>query len=290
MQTFLKDCRWGRFLLVRGDMISTYADVYGEWCELEVSLYRRLLKTDSVVVEVGANLGLHTVPLAKIAASGRVICFEPQRLIFNVLCGNLALNNLTNVDAYRVVVGERRETITIEATDYTVPWNYGAFSVAAGFSGESHFPGRLTSESTEVAVLDEFAATAALERLDLLKVDAEGFELAVLRGAGQLIARTRPTLFVENNNPASGDELIRHIRGLGYDCYWYCTARFQPDNYNGVERSSQVVGNGVAWNPAGTDANMVCFPDGVPPIEGLPKAESFAQLVHGEVALLEKLS
>ena len=81
MQTFLKDCRWGRFLLLRGDMISTYADVYGEWSELEVSLYRRLLKTDSVVVEVGANLGLHTVPLAKIASSGRVICFEPRRAI-----------------------------------------------------------------------------------------------------------------------------------------------------------------------------------------------------------------
>ena len=125
MQTFLKDCRWGRFLLLRGDMISTYADVYGEWSELEVSLYRRLLKTDSVVVEVGANLGLHTVPLAKIASSGRVICFEPQRLIFNILCGNLALNNLVNVDAHRRVVGERAEIVTIESTDYDTPWNYG---------------------------------------------------------------------------------------------------------------------------------------------------------------------
>ena len=61
MQTFLKDCRWGRFILLRGDMISTYADVYGEWCELEVSLYRRLVTPDSVVIEVGANLGLHSV-------------------------------------------------------------------------------------------------------------------------------------------------------------------------------------------------------------------------------------
>lgn len=290
MQTFLKDCRWGRFLLLRGDMISTYADVYGEWSELEVSLYRRLLTADSVVIEVGANLGLHTVPLAKIASSGRVICFEPQRLIFNILCGNLALNNLVNVDAHRRVVGEREEIVTIESTDYNTPWNYGAFSVAAGFSGEARFPGKLTSEPIEVAVLDEFPQTAALERLDLLKIDTEGFEPAVLRGADRLIARTRPTLFVENNNPANGDDLIRHIRGLGYDCYWYCTARFQPDNYNGVGRSSPVVGNGVFWSPLGTDVNMVCFPEGVMPISGLPKAESFAQLVRGEVPLVQKLS
>jgi FkbM family methyltransferase len=289
MQTYLKDCRWGRFLLLRGDMISTYAHVYGEWSELEVTLYRRLLKPDSVVIEVGANLGLHTVPLAKIVVSGQVICFEPQRLIFSILCGNLALNNLINVHAHRLVVGEREEIITIESTNYDTPWNYGAFSVEAGFSSESRFPGELKAEPTAVVALDEFPQTAGLERLDLLKVDTEGFELAVLRGADRLIARTRPILFVENNSPANGDDLIRHIRGLGYDCYWYCTERFQRDNYNGVDRSAAVASCGVSWNPFGGDVNMVCFPEGFLPIRGLPKAETFAQLHCGQVPLVETL-
>jgi FkbM family methyltransferase len=290
MQTFLKNCRWGRFLLLRGDMISAYADVYGEWCEMEVSLYRRLLTPDSVVIEVGANLGLHTVALAKLAESGRVICFEPQRVIFNALCGNLALNNLTNVDAHRVAVGEHDEIVAIETTDYDVPWNYGAFSVAAGFSSEGRFPGKLSSEPTAVVALDKFPQTAGAERLDLLKVDAEGFELAVLRGADQLIARTKPILFVENNNPASGDDLIRHIGALGYDCFWYCTTRFRRDNYNGVDQSVPVVGNGVSWNPLGIDVNMVCFPDGVQPISGLSRAESFDQVACGDVPLVQALS
>lgn len=290
MQTFLKDCRWGRFILLRGDMISTYADVYGEWCELEVALYRRMLKPDSVVIEVGANLGLHSVPLAKIAGSGRVICFEPQRAVFNVLCGNLALNNLNNVDAHRVAVGEHEEVITTESTDYDMPWNYGAFSIAAGFSGEARFPGVLKPEPTTVVVLDAFSETADLQRLDLIKIDAEGFELAVLRGAERLIARTRPTLFVENNNPVNGDDLIRHIRGLGYDCYWYCTERFHRDNYNAVDRSSPVASNGVSWNPFGVDINMVCFPEGVLPIGGLPKVDTFDQIIRGVVPLVQTLS
>jgi FkbM family methyltransferase len=290
MQTFVKDCRWGRFLLVRGDMISTYVDVYGEWCEQEVSLYRRLLKPDSVVIEVGANLGMHTVPLAKIASSGQVICFEPQRVIFDVLSRNVALNNLDNVDAHRLAVGEHQGIITIESTDYETPWNYGAFSVVAGFSGEARFTGEITFEPTTVVVLDEFPQTAGLRRVDLLKVDAEGFELEVLRGSDRLIARTRAVLFVENNNPANGDDLIRHIRGLGYDCYWYCAERFHRDNFNGVDRSSPVTGNGVSWNSFGVDINMVCFPDGILPITGLPKAESFAQIVRGEVPLVDKLS
>lgn len=289
MQTFLKDCRWGRFLLLRGDMISTFADVYGEWSELEVALYRRLLSPDSVVIEVGANLGLHTVPLAKIAASGQIICFEPQRPIFNVLCGNLALNNLINVQPHRCAVGEQEDVVIIESTDYETPWNYGAFSIAGGLSGEGRFPGVVHAEPTTLVNLDGFPQTANLQRLDLLKIDTEGFELAVLRGAHQLIARTRPTLFVENNDPAIGDDLIRHIRDLGYDCYWYCTTRFQPDNYNGVDRATPVIGNGVSWNPLGGDINMVCFSDGAPRISGLPKVEAFAQLVRGEVPLITSL-
>jgi hypothetical protein len=64
MKTFLKDCRWGRFLLLRGDMISIFADLYGEWSELELRLFRTFLTPDSNVVEVGANLGLHSVPLS----------------------------------------------------------------------------------------------------------------------------------------------------------------------------------------------------------------------------------
>jgi FkbM family methyltransferase len=279
MQTFLKDCRWGRFLLLRGDMISTYVDIYGEWSELEVALYRSLLQANSVVVEVGANLGMHTVPLAKLVPSGCVICFEPQRPIFQILCGNLALNNLTNVDAEHLAVGELQETVTIQTTDYETPWNYGAFSLTAGLSTEGRFPGPVGAESVSVVTLDEFPQTADLERLDLLKIDTEGFELAVLRGAQALICRLRPILFVENNNAAYADALIQHIRDLGYSPYWFCTERFQRDNYNRV-----------GWQVAGQDTNMVCVPEGSPSIPGLTAVESFAQLRTGKVALVRSLS
>jgi FkbM family methyltransferase len=279
VQTFIKDCRWGRFLLLRGDMISTYVDIYGEWSELEVALYRSLLQANSVVVEVGANLGMHTVPLAKLVPSGCVICFEPQRPIFQILCGNLALNNLTNVHAEHLAAGELQETVTIQTTDYDTAWNYGAFSLAAGLNTEGRFPGAVGAESVSVVTLDEFPQTADLERLDLLKVDAEGSELAVLRGAQALICRLRPILFVENNNPANADALIQHIRDLEYTPYWFCTERFQRDNYNRV-----------GWKVAGHDTNMVCVPEGGPRIPGLTVAESFAQLSSGQVSLVHSFS
>jgi hypothetical protein len=83
MKTFLKDCRWGRFLLLRGDMISIFADLYGEWSELELRLFRTFLTPDSNVVEVGANLGLHSVPLAKFASRGRIIASSRSESSFS---------------------------------------------------------------------------------------------------------------------------------------------------------------------------------------------------------------
>jgi hypothetical protein len=141
MKTFTKDCRWGRFILLRGDLISIYTDLYGEWSELEVKLFQKILKPESNVVEVGANLGLHTVPLAKMATKGRIISFEPQRIIFQMLCGNIAVNDLTNVFAFNTAASDADREVEIETSDYEVAWNYGAFSLAKGMSTEANFQG-----------------------------------------------------------------------------------------------------------------------------------------------------
>ncbi len=59
--------------LLRGDMVSEYADLYGEWQELEVCLFRDILRADSNVIEVGAHIGMHSVPLSRIASQGQVV-------------------------------------------------------------------------------------------------------------------------------------------------------------------------------------------------------------------------
>jgi FkbM family methyltransferase len=216
MKTFLKDCRWGQFLLLRGDMISVFCDLYGEWSEMEVRLFKKHLTPQSNVVEVGANLGLHSVPLAKIANKGKVICFEPQRIIFQILCANIAINDLINVFAYNKAVSDTEREITIQSSDYETPWNYGAFSIEKGMSTESAFKGVVSSESGTAIRLDTFRPVTELPSIDLLKIDAEQHEIAVLNGAEKLVARHRPVIFVENNNAQYSDELIRCVKALGY--------------------------------------------------------------------------
>lgn len=162
MKTFLKELRWGRFNLIEQDMISQIASLTGEWCEVEVQFLTQLLGSSANVVEVGANIGLHSVPLAKRITQGKLLSFEPQRIIFQQLCCNLALNNLTNVETFRLGVGRQNETKEIESCDYDTLWNYGSFSLDKGFSTEENFTMPTQKEYVDIVALDDFAPVQRL--------------------------------------------------------------------------------------------------------------------------------
>src|SRR5947209_3861416 len=100
---------------------------YGEESEIETRLLKQLCGPGSVVVEVGANMGMRTVPLARrVGPGGFVYAYEPQRLIFQVLCANLALNSIPNADARPAAVGAERGSVEIPNVDYTRRNNFGA--------------------------------------------------------------------------------------------------------------------------------------------------------------------
>lgn len=231
MRTFLKDCRWGKFLLIEGDMISGYVNALGHWCDIEVDLFRVLLPHETgVCIEVGSNIGMHAVPLARLCSRGALICYEPQRPIFHVLCANLALNNCLNVTTRRAAVGDKNGRIAIQTGDYDQPWNYGSFSVATGFSNEGQFAGPVKTEMVDIVALDRDPALEHLTALDLLKIDAEGHELAVIAGAKGLIARHRPDVFVEPGGKQNIEALRDAMGKLGYTGYWFIGRRFGPND------------------------------------------------------------
>lgn len=258
--------------------MSQYADLYGEWCESEVALFAELLRPDSNVVEVGAHIGLHTVPLSKIVHQGLVVCFEPQRILFQMLCANCALNSRTNVHGYNCAVSASGGTLEVASTDYAVRWNYGAFSLDRGFDTEGRFPGRTATESITCFRLDEAPMIGRLDAISLLKIDVEGFEAEVLKGAAGVLSRHRPMIFIENNKEEKGDLLIALLREYGYRCYWYCVQRFRPDNFNEV-----------GWKVPGTDVNMLCLPaERASSTFGLMEVNDFSDLKKGLVQAVHR--
>jgi FkbM family methyltransferase len=134
----------------------------------------------------GRISGLMLCPLARMVShNGRVFAFEPQRLVFQNLCANLALNALTNVYAYEAGVGIESGWMRLPVFDPRQSFNFAAVSM------EGHESGPLA----QIMTIDDLKLT----RCNLIKVDVEGMEIDVLAGAAATIERFRPVLFVENN-------------------------------------------------------------------------------------------
>lgn len=212
-----KACRHGQMLYNMHDLyIGRSLDLYGEYSEDEVELFRQIVHPGQAVVEVGANIGAHTLFLAQhVGPQGVVLAFEPQRMIFQVLCANMALNSIPNVFCSHAAVGARRGTVKVPSLDYTLPANYGGLSL-----GEDQF-----GEDVALVTLDG----ENLPRCDFLKIDVEGMEKDVIEGASKMIERHKPIMYVENNDRSA--DLIRRIDSLGYAMYWHNASYFKAGNF-----------------------------------------------------------
>lgn len=239
----LADCRYGKMLFNRNDRyVGKSLNLYGEYSEAEIDLFRQVVKPGSLVVEVGANLGTHTLFFARqVGLDGAVVAFEPQRVVFQSLCANMALNSVTNVQCFQKAVGEKPGEILVPSLDSTREENYGGLSLEGSQQGES----------TPLVTIDSLN----LGRCALLKVDVEGMERQVLVGAAQTIARCRPILYVENDRRERAAELVRFIDGLEYAMYWHLPPLFNPDNF--LRNPTNVFGNTVS-------INMVCIHKSIP--------------------------
>jgi FkbM family methyltransferase len=216
---------------------------YGEFSEREWMLLAQLARPNAVIVEIGANIGAHAVSLAKaVGPGGHVVAIEPQPVVFQNLCANLALNGLTNVQAINAGCGEADASLSFPRINYTRLGNFGAIPLDR-LPPDPNSPFRVP-----VRPLD---ALVDLKALHLIKIDVEGMEAAAIRGARGLIAAHRPFLYVENDRVEKSAELISLIESLGYRAWWHTPTYFNPENFAG--RSDNIYG-GIA------SVNMLCAP------------------------------
>ena len=133
----LTQARHGQFLYNRHDVyIGRSLELYGEWSEGEIDLFRQVLQPGMVVVDAGANIGTHTVALARaVAPNGVVYAFEPQRIVFQTLAANVALNSLTNVICQQRALGEAPGIARVPPLDYAVANNFGGVELAGTDAG-----------------------------------------------------------------------------------------------------------------------------------------------------------
>lgn len=198
---------------------------YGEYSELEWQLLERYVRRDDVVVEVGANIGAHTVSLGKaVGAHGGVVAIEPQPAIFQILCANAALNVLNHVRALNCGCAASAGVMHVPILNYDAEGNFGGIALQA--------TGGTSASAVAVQRLDDLLAGAP--RIDLMKIDVEGMECEVLAGARDVIERFHPVLYLENDRAGSSRELIESIAAFGYRLWWHVPRLYNAENYFGT--------------------------------------------------------
>ena len=245
--------RHGLMLYNRHDIyIGRSLEQYGEYSEGESDLFSQVIRPGSLVVDAGANIGVHTLLMSRqVGDKGLVYAFEPQRTIYENLCANMALNGRKNVRCRCEALGETAGEIIVPPVDYDTDGNFGGLGLGSYQSGEK-IP-TVTIDSLQ------------LPRCDFLKADVEGMELSVLRGAVRTIERFHPILYVENDRVESSPALIQFLQSLGYKLYWHLPPLFHAENFFG--NPVNVFQNIVSSNMLGIHASIQSAITGLTPIE-----------------------
>jgi FkbM family methyltransferase len=176
------DVDGARYELHLGEMIDLA--LYLQQFEPDVrAAIRRITKPGMTVLDIGANIGAHTLLFSSLVGpAGRVVAFEPTDFAYAKLQKNLSLNPNLGVELVHMALADR--TVSRQQVDFRASWQTDG--------------GRVNGVSTvDMIRLDEWAAAHQLTRLDVIKLDVDGYEYPVIAGGLATISRTRPTFIIE---------------------------------------------------------------------------------------------
>lgn len=186
--------------------------IYFSLMDRNIETLLGLIRQDDMVVDIGANMGYTALRSAQIASKGAVIGFEPSSHNYAKCMRNISLNNFSNIKIENAALG--RQPAKLFMTTENIH-NRGMNSVQSPESKGG-------KEPVNILTLDDWVHRNATAKIDLIKMDVEGYEMEVLEGAHQTIDRLRPKLFIEIDETnlrkynASTSDIIRYLWSKRY--------------------------------------------------------------------------
>ena len=182
--------------------------------------YRQIVHDGNIVLDIGANVGAHTLPLATLVGEqGRVFAFEPTRYAIDKLMRNLDLN-----PALAKRVTARQIMLAANEVDALPAGIYSSWPLERLADVHPDHQGRLMStQGATVTTLDRFVREAGLTRVDFIKLDVDGNEHDVLLGARETLTRFNPTLLMElapcvhDSSPGRFERILQFLWDLGFE-------------------------------------------------------------------------
>jgi FkbM family methyltransferase len=167
----------------------------------ELETLRTLIAPGMVIADIGANAGFYTLQMASLVGpTGRILAFEPDAYNFGLLRTRLAHAGVTNVEAYQVAIGDAPGRATLYCS---------AYNRADNRLHQSHTEAHVEANEVDVRPLDDFVDTSRTRSIDAIKVDVQGAEAQVLRGARSALDRGLRWIWLEFSPP--------HLEAAGTD-------------------------------------------------------------------------
>ncbi len=237
---------WGEFyILENDDTIGPVIATTGQWAPEDIEVFKVLCDPSSVAIDVGANIGHHSVVLSNlVGANGFVYGFEPQRLVNQIAVSNLVLNGICNCNVKLIGLGNKKESIRLFPINYFDKNNFGALGVDVD--------GKL-GELIPVSTLDD-EIVEEHRNISFLKIDIQGFDYYCLLGAEQILKHSKPSIFCEvspgrMNSVGYDFKLIyKFLRDLGYLIFHKDNVNLDSDGY-GVAETADFEFDIVAIHP-----------------------------------------
>lgn len=175
----------------------------------ELNLCAKYIQEDSNVVDIGANIGVHSIYFSNLAKKGKVLSIEPQTTIYSTLLKNIM--NYENIIPLNIALNLKP-------------------SIAEFFIAEDNAYSSLKDTKRKniiskkhVVVLPFDSLSGLFQKIDFIKIDVEGLEYNVLLSMKNILIKDRPTLFVEiyggQNSNTNPEETIIFLINLGYKAY-----------------------------------------------------------------------
>lgn len=233
-------------------VMGSYFQYFGEYEQAYIDLLKSVIPdsagSQELFLDVGANVGMYAVPLGKHLEplGGDVYSFEAVTENFHTLSGNLALNQILNVEIFNIALSDKLGNISFPRRVYSEKSNHGDFQMqkhgagAADKSGSclpseggvstspdgcsaAGMPGVEKRKDRVVAVetIDNLMAKGTIPRCPTMaKLDVELHEVQVLRGAQKMLSTCKPVLFIEIDCVELSKYILNFLDILGYSMVW----------------------------------------------------------------------
>lgn len=228
------DGRWGRATyFAKDEYVGKSLHYYGEYNPDETEKILELASIKKgLCLDIGANIGVISQALEH--EGFEVFAYEPQPEVFKVLELNFG------GASFNVAVGSEKGTAKMPKMHYSDKGNFGGISL--------NTKSMYGSYDVPVVTMDD----QGLDNVTFIKIDVEGYELEVLKGATKLIARDKPILYIEDDRAEKSRSLRDYICRLGYNIDEHRPTLYREENFFGLKRN--------VWDRNYASHNLICMP------------------------------